>query len=134
MAQCIQICVTGHVPEHSLKTLTQDLVLTVRGERARDRETPFCPHDVPPPEPMVSGLDAVHVEVPEDLCQVPEQSAVLPVLRGLQKHHEIPEVRHRVRDSRRAHLQKQYRSAFPTARVRAAQCQRIHVTQALVLR
>ena len=59
------------------------------------------------PQSVFPGQDAVLLNVPEDLCQVPEEGSAFPVVRRLEEHHQVPEGRHGVRDPRKVHLQQE---------------------------
>lgn len=53
-----------------------------------------------PTQPVVPGQNALHIDVPEHLRQVPEQRAVFTVIRRLENDHQIPEGGHGVGDPR----------------------------------
>ena len=74
---------------------------------------------------MVSGENTVHIDVPEELGQIPKQCPMLQVFRWLQVDHKIPETLNSVRDSRLLHFQEEHWRRFPALRISLVKSQQI---------
>lgn len=74
---------------------------------------------------MVPGEDTVHVDVPEELGQIPKQCPMLQVLRGSQVDHKVPETWHSVGNPRLPHFQEEHWGRFPALGISMVKSQQV---------